>query len=131
MTTTDKIAKVQGLNNEIKSIQSSLKPEMETFILDEFKKRGFGIDPRGASYGRGLYNPELKISIWVGNVTNLSVAMLVTDMVDDGMNWGSAYNELKNGCDIRFNYLKQDFEKFYNTTFKNRVKKLEDILKTK
>ena len=57
--------------------------------------------------------------------------MLVTDMVDDGMNWGSAYNELKNGCDIRFNYLKQDFEKFYNTTFKNRVKKLEDILKTK
>ena len=131
MTTTDKIAKVQGLNNEIKSIQSSLKPEMETFILDEFKKRGFVIDPRGESYGRGLYNPELKISIWVGNVTNLSVAMLVTDMVDDGMNWGSAYNELKNGCDIRFNYLKQDFEKFYNTTFKNRVKKLEDILKTK
>lgn len=131
MTTTDKIAKVQGLNNEIKSIQSGLKPEMETFILDEFKKRGFVIDPRGESYGRGLYNPELKISIWVGNVTNLSVAMLVTDMVDDGMNWGSAYNELKNGCDIRFNYLKQDFEKFYNTTFKNRVKKLEDILKTK
>ena len=53
MTTTDKIAKVQGLNNEIKSIQSSLKPEMETFILDEFKKRGFVIDPRGESYGRG------------------------------------------------------------------------------
>lgn len=128
MTTTDKIAKVQGLNNEIKSIQSGLKPEMETFILDEFKKRGFVIDPRGESYGRGLYNPELKISIWVGNVTNLSVAMLVTDMVDDGMNWGSAYNELKNGCDIRFNYLKQDFEKFYNTTFKNRVKKLEELL---
>jgi hypothetical protein len=104
---------------------------MVTFILDEFKKRGFVIDPRGESYGRGLYNPELKISIWVGNVTNLSVGILVIDMVNDGMNWGSTYKELKNGCDIRFNYLKQDFEKFYNTTFKNRVKKLGDILKTK
>jgi hypothetical protein len=131
MTTTDKITKIQELNNEIKSIQSDFKPEMINFILDEFKKRGFVIDPRGESYGRGLYNPELKISIWVGNVTNLSVAILVTDMVDDGMNWGVAYKELKNGCDIRFNYLKQDFEKFYNTTFKNRVTKLEDILKTK
>jgi hypothetical protein len=130
MTTTDKIAKVQGLNNEIKSIQSGLKPEMVTFILDEFKKRGFVIDPRGELYERSLYNPELKVSIFVGNVTNLSVAILVTDMVNDGMNWGVAYKEL-NGIDIRFNYLKQDFEKFYNTTFKNRVKKLEDILKTK
>ena len=130
MTTTDKIDKVQGLNNEIKSIQSGLKPEMVTFILDEFKKRGFVIDPRGELYERSLYNPELKVSIFVGNVTNLSVAILVTDMVNDGMNWGVAYNQL-NGSVIRFNYLKQDFEKFHNTTFKNRVKKLEDILETK
>ena len=130
MTTTEKIDKVQGLNKEIKSIQSLLKPEMVTFILDEFKKRGFVIDPRGESYKRGLYNPELKVSIFVQNVTNLSVSILVIDMVNDGMNWGVAYKEL-NGTNIRFNYLKQDFEKFYNTTFKNRVTKLEDILKTK
>ena len=130
MTTTDKITKIQELNNEIKPIQSDLKSEMLNFILDEFKKRGFVIDPRGESYKRCLYNPELKVSISVGNVTNLSVAILVTDMVNNGMNWGVAYNQL-NGSVIRFNYLKQDFEKFHNTTFKNRVKKLEDILKTK
>jgi hypothetical protein len=130
MTTTDRITKVKTLNYEIKSIQSGLKSEMVNFILDEFKQRGFVNDPRGEFYGRGLYNPELKASIWVGGVTDLSVSILVTDMVNDGMNWGVAYKQL-NGCDIRFNYLKQDFERFYNTTFKNRVKKLDDILKTR
>jgi len=128
MTMTEKITKLQELNKEIGSIKNNFKTDMFNFIIGEFEKRGFVTDPRGKGFERGLYNPELKVSIHVGNISNMSVGISVIDMVNNGMNWGTAYNSLTNGTEIRFNYLKNDFEKFYNTTFKNRVKKLEEIL---
>ena len=61
MTTTDKIAKVNELRNELKSVQTSLKPDLYLEIIDGFRNRGFVTDPRGENYNRCLYNPELKI----------------------------------------------------------------------
>ncbi len=68
------------------------------------------------------------MSVRIGNIGTSYISISVIDMVNNGMNWGSAYNKIPGGTQIRFNYLKNDFEGFYNTTFTNRVKKLEEIL---
>jgi len=104
------------------------KVEIFENTQNEFRKRGFVTDPRGEAYGRSLYDPKTKISVHIGNVGTVTAGIGVIDMVNDGMNWGTAYHKLTNGTEIRFNYLKNNFEKFYNTTFKNRVKKLEELL---
>ena len=128
MTMTEKIARLQELNNEINSIQTNFKTDMFNFVFDEFRKKGFVTDPRSESYVRSLYNPETKVSIHVGYVGKSSVSILVTDMVDEGMNWGKKYHKLTNGTEVIFNYLKTDFDKFYNTTYKNKVEKLNEVL---
>jgi hypothetical protein len=104
------------------------KVEMFEYIKEEFSKRGFIADPRGVDYKRGLYNPETKIHIHIGNIGTVSAAIQVVDMVNDGMNWGKAYNKLPNGTEIRFNFRDKTFDKFFNTTYTNRVKKLNKIL---
>lgn len=43
-------------------------------------------------------------------------------------NWGKKYHKLTNGTEVIFNYLKTDFDKFYNTTYKNKVEKLNEVL---
>jgi hypothetical protein len=104
------------------------KVEMFEFIKEEFKKRGFTTDPRGESYKRGLYNPETKIHIHIGNIGTVSAAIQVHDMVDNGLTWGKAFYKIDRGTEIRFNFRDKTFEKFFNTTFTNRVKKLNKIL---
>jgi hypothetical protein len=128
MMMTEKIEKLQKLTKEINSVKEILDKDMFDFVIGEFKKRGFVTDPRGNNYNRSLYNPELGVSIHIGNISKISVAISVIDTINGGMNWGKAYHKLNSGTQIRFNYIKNDFEKFYNTTFKNRVKKLNDIL---
>jgi hypothetical protein len=126
MNVIEKVERVKVLKSEIKSIRVDFQTEMFDYIHQEFRKLGFVTDPRGEDYKRGLYNPELKISIWVQNITVNSAGINVYDMVNDGMNYGKNYNKIVGG--LRFNYSKVSFEKFYNTTFKNRVKKLEEVL---
>lgn len=128
MMTTEKIEKLQKLTKEINLVKQNLDKDMFDFVMGEFKKRGFVTDPRVNGSDRSLYNPELGVSIHIGNISKMSVAISVIDMVDGGMNWGKAYLKLNNGTQIRFNYLKNEFDKFYNTTFKNRVKRLNNIL---
>lgn len=106
------------------------KMEMFEYVQQEFKKRGFVTDPRGEAYGRSLYNPETKVSVHVGNIGKSSAGISVIDMVNDGMNWGKAYLNLnlKNGTEVRFNFKTKTFDKFFNTTYQNRVKKLNQFL---
>lgn len=105
---------------------------MFEYVKEEFKKKGFITDPRGEEYLRSLYSPKIGITIHIGNITANSVYVNVTDMVDGGMRWGTAYSKLcdiiSTGTTIRFVYVKQPFEKFYNTTFTNRVNKLNRLL---
>jgi hypothetical protein len=49
-------------------------------------------------------------------------------MVDDGMTWGKGYHKLTNGTNIKFNFRDKTFERFYNTTYTNRVNKLKKLL---
>lgn len=128
MNILEKIKRAEELKKEISSLKKEFQTEMFEYIQDEFKKRGFVTDPRGESYKRSLYNPETKVSVHVGNIGTLSIGLSVIDMVDEGLNWGNAYRKLSNGTEIRFNFLKYNFEEFYNTTFKNRVNKLNEIL---
>lgn len=116
MTTTSNTSKSPMIN-----------VEMIKFLQDEFKKRGFIQDPRGEHYNRSLYNPETKISVYIGGVRKSYVEICVYDMVNDGMNWGIAYNKLKSGTEIKFKFKDKTFEHFYRVTFQNRVNMLNEL----
>ena len=88
MNVVEKVERVKVLKNEIKSIRVDFQTEMFDYIHQEFRKLGFITDPRGNEYERGLYNPELKISIWVQNISENGAGINVYDMINDGMNWG-------------------------------------------
>jgi len=128
MTVTEKITKLQELTKEINSIKKNFNIDMFNFVIEEFKKRGFVTDPRGKDFERGLYNSELKVSVRIGNIGTSYISISVIDMVNDGMNWGSAYNKIPGGTQIRFNFKTKTFETFFNTTFTNRVNKLNRLL---
>jgi hypothetical protein len=99
--------------------------EMIKSLQDEFRKKGFIEDPRGEHYKRSLYNPELKISVYISGVRKSYVGVDVYDMVNDGMNWGTEYNKISSGAEIKFKFKDKSFEDFYRVTFQNRVKKLK------
>jgi hypothetical protein len=122
MNVVEKVERVKVLKNEIKSIRVDFQTEMFDYIHQEFRKLGFITDPRGNEYERGLYNPELKISIWVQNISENGAGINVYDMINDGMNWGDKVSKV--GGHTRFNYIKTSFDKYYGTTFKKQVKKL-------
>ena len=122
------VEKVKELSGELKNLKKEFKVDMFEYVQQEFRKRGFVSNPRGKGFERSLYNPETNINVHIANITNNSVIINVIDVVNDGMNWGKAYHKLPNGTDIRFNFLKQDFNKFYDTTYINRVNKLNELL---
>lgn len=122
------VEKVKELSGELKNLKKEFKVDMFEYVQQEFRKRGFVSNPRGKGFERSLYNPETNINVHIANITNNSVIINVIDVVNDGMNWGKAYHKLPNGTDIRFNFLKQDFDKFYDTTYINRVNKLNELL---
>ena len=105
-----------------------IKEERFDYIKRQFMRRGFITDPRGEDYNRGLYNPELNITIWIAGIGNVTAGIHVYDMSENGTTWGKAFYELHQGCEIRFNFTKKSFDSFYNVTFMNRVKKLNSIL---
>ena len=104
------------------------KVEIFENMQNEFRKRGFVTDPRGDAYGRSLYDPNTKFSVHIGNVGTVTAGICVIDMVNDGMNWGTAYKKLSNGCEIRFDFKRKTFYEFYNTTYTNRVRKMKKDL---
>lgn len=126
MTLNEKIKKMSELKKELSQLKKSFTNEMFEFTIQEFRNMGFVNDPRGTMYESSLYDPKTKVSVRIGYIGSSSIGISVIDMVDDGMNWGSAYTKIF--CEIKFHFLKEDFEKFFNTTFKNHVKKLEEIL---
>lgn len=101
--------------------------EMFEYVKKEFSKRGFISDPRGEHYYRSLYNPVTKINVHIGNIGSSSVGINVVDMVNDGMTWGEGYKNI-GGIRIRFNFKNKTFEKFFETTYTNRVKKIMSFL---
>jgi hypothetical protein len=123
-----KVDRLKELKGEVKSLTKEMQTDMFEYVLQEFRKRGFVTDPRNDGRERSLYSPVDKVSIHIGNITQNSVSISVTDMVNDGMNWGTAYNKVHNGTAILFNYLKVDFDKFYNRVYQKRVNLLNEIL---
>lgn len=128
MKLLEKVTKMKELKSELYKLKKSFDSEMLDYLVQEFRSRGFVSDPRGYMYEGSLYDPNTKVSIHIGHIGVSSIGISVIDMVNDGMNWGSAYHKIPGGTQIKFNYLKDDFEKFFNTTFKNRVKKLNEYL---
>jgi hypothetical protein len=109
-------------------VEKAENVEMINSLQNEFRKKGFIEDPRGIKYSRSLYNPETKISVHIRGVLKSYVSINVFDMVNDGMNWGTAYNKISSGVEIKFKFKEKSFEDFYSVTFQNRVKKLNKLL---
>jgi hypothetical protein len=123
-----KVDRLKELKGEVKSLTKEMQTDMFEYVLQEFRKRGFVSDPRKDGRERSLYSPVDKVSIHIGNITQNSVSISVIDMINDGMNWGTAYNKIHNGNTILFNYLKVDFDKFYDKVYKKRANLLNEIL---
>jgi hypothetical protein len=125
-----KVDRLKELKREVKSLTKEMQTDMFGYVLQEFRKRGFVTDPRNDGRERSLYNPVDKVSIHIGNITQNSVSISVSDMINDGMNWGSAYNKIyfQSGKTILFNYLKVDFDKFYDKVYQKRANLLNEIL---
>jgi hypothetical protein len=123
-----KVDRLKELKGEVKSLTKEMQTDMFGYVLQEFRKRGFVTDPRNDGRERSLYNPVDKVSIHIGNITQNSVSISVTDMINDGMNWGTAFYEIHSGKTLLFNYTKVDFDKFYNKVYKKRVNVLNEIL---
>lgn len=126
--TTKNKFKLDLLKGELKIHKKEFQKEMFKYIQEEFKKRGFIADPRGDVYYRFLYNPQTKVSISIGNITTTSVDISVIDMVNDGLEWGTAYRKLNTGTAISFNFTKKTFDDFYYITYTNRVNKLNKLM---
>ena len=111
-------------------VEEAENVEMINSLQNEFRKKGFIEDPRGINYSRSLYNPETKISVHIRGVLKSYVSINVFDMVNDGMNWGTAYDKISkiSGVEIKFKFKEKSFEDFYSVTFQNRVKKLNKFL---
>ena len=124
MNVIEKVERVKVLKSEIRTIRKDLQIDMFDYVNQEFRKLGFINDPRGEMYNRSLYNPELKISIRIGIITENSASINIFDMVDGGMNFGMGYTKIKGGSLVRFNYNKNTFGKFYNGIFTKRVKSM-------
>ena len=126
MEVLEKVTKIKELKSELSSLKNEMGVDMFDYVISEFRKRGFVDSPKGDGYERNLYSPETGICVRVGSITINSVTIGVFDMVDDGMNWGTAYQKM-NGP-ISFVYIKESFDKFYQKTYTKRVNKLKEIL---
>jgi hypothetical protein len=127
MKVLEKVTKIKELKSELNSLKKEMGTDMFDYVMSEFRKRGFVESPKGEDDKRGLYSPETGINVRIGNISINSVTIQVTDMVDDGMNWGTAYKYIHTGP-VSFVYIKESFDKFYQKTYTNRVNKLKEIL---
>ena len=126
MKVLEKVTKIKELKSELNSLKKEMGTDMFDYVISEFRKRGFVESPKGEDCKRGLYSPETGINVIIGNTSINSVSIGVIDMVDDGMNWGTAYKYM--GGPVSFVYIKESFDKFYQKTYTNRVNKLKEIL---
>ena len=126
MEILEKINRMVELKSEVKTLKNDFQTELFEYVKSEFQKRGFVESPKGKDYERHLYSPETGINVYISGISVYSVSICVIDMVDNGMNWGTAYKYM--GGPVSFVYTKETFDKFYQKTYTNRVNKLKEIL---
>jgi hypothetical protein len=120
MKIQNKIERITELRKEVKTLTKEIKEELVDFIIQGFKNKGFINDPREGYNQRGLYNPELKISVWVSGVNETTVSVTSHLMKNEGMD--RDYQKV-NGV-VNWNFTKKTFDNYYNTTFQKKVEKL-------
>jgi hypothetical protein len=123
METINKIERIIELRKEVKTLTKEIKQELVDFVIQGFKNKGFINDPREDYNQRGLYNPELKISVWVSGVNETTVSVMAQLMKNQGMDWD--YQKV-NGV-VNWDFTKKTFDKYYNTIFIKKVEKIKSI----
>jgi hypothetical protein len=123
METINKIERIIELRKEVKTLTKEIKQELVDFVIQGFKNKGFINDPREDYNQRGLYNPELKISVWVSGVNETTVSINSHLMKNQGMDWD--YQKV-NGV-VNWDFTKKTFDKYYNTIFLKKVEKIKSI----
>ena len=124
MTTLNKITRITELKKEMKTLKKGLKEEMIDFVIKSFKNKGFIDDPRKGYGERSLYNPTLKVSVWIVGLNEVSVSINTHLMKNKGMNWD---NKQKIHSEVNWNFTKKTFDKYYDTTFKAKVERIKEF----
>ena len=123
METINKIERIVELRKEVKTLTKEIKQELVDFVIQGFKNKGFINDAREDYNQRGLYNPELKISVWVSGVNETTVSVSSHLMKNQGMDWD--YQKV-NGA-VNWDFTKKTFDMYYNTIFLKKVEKIKSI----
>ncbi len=123
METINKIERIVELRKEVKTLTKEIKQELVDFVIQGFKNKGFINDAREGYNQRSLYNPELKISVWVSGVNETTVSVNSHLMKNQGMDWD--YQKV-NGV-VNWDFTKKTFDKYYNTIFLKKVEKIKSI----
>lgn len=126
----DKINRLKELKTEKKSINKDLEIEMFEFIINKFRNLGFVNDPRaehGKGYEDGLYHPEMKVSVKVGTVNDVTFGIFAHPMINNGLNWDPNINILQTGGEVNWNFMTQTFEQYFNKKFIKRINKMKGI----
>ena len=129
----EKVIKIGQLKTEGRKLQKEIGDELFNFVMEEFKILGFIEDPRQIQKRRGLYNPELGISIWVGNITSKNVKIGLNKMTNNGLDYdrevisrmGQFY--FVNGNEINWSYTKDTFDTFISDVFTKRVEVIKSF----
>jgi hypothetical protein len=132
MEFVEKTLEIKKLKREISKIQKQLKSDVFEYVMEGFRRYGFVEDPRGGSHTRrGLYNPELGVSVWVGDITVKNVLIQVRKMVDNGLNYDMETTQKLIGyrpsSDIRWTFDEIDFDVYMEKKFKKRVELLTQM----
>ena len=123
METINKIERIIELRKEVKTLTKEIKKELVDFVIQGFKNKGFINDSREGYTQISLYNPELKISVFVSGVNETTVSINSHLMKNQGMDWD--YQKV-NGV-VNWDFTKKTFDKYYNTIFIKKVEKIKSI----
>ena len=129
MEILEKVIKVGQLKTEGRKLQKEIGDELFNFVMEEFKVLGFIEDPRQIQRRRGLYNPELGISIWIGNITSKNVKIGLYKMTNNGLDYDREVISRMglNGNEINWSYTKDTFDTFISDVFTKRVEVIKSF----
>ena len=132
MEFVEKTLEIKKLKREISKLKKEISFDTFQHVMDGFRRYGFVEDPRGGSYTRrGLYNPELGVSVWVGDITIKNVLIQVFKMVDNGLNHDMETTQKLIGSrpssDIRWTFNEIEFDVYMEKKFKKRVELLTQM----
>ena len=127
MNFNEKTQKIKNLKKEVSHLEKQLKQDLFRFIMGELNKMGYVDGPTPLTQGRGCFNKENKVSVWVGHIYSRNVDITLTIMTEDGSQYDRTFGNdtIKR---LKWDYVDTSFEDFIKNEFDEKVQSLENLV---